>query len=84
MSNRRLKEYVVYSTEYLVGAGIINKPVYLVLAIYKTEKEANDRKVFEEERMKQYGIKGIEFFVEELKVFEKRKKNGLFRLGEKT
>ena len=80
MSNRRLKEYVVYSVEYLVCAGIINKPVYLVLAIYKTEKEANDRKVFEEERMKQAGIKGIEFFVEELKVFEKIKKNKLYKL----
>ena len=73
MSNRRLKEYVVYSVEYLVGAGIINNPVYIVLDIYDTEEEANERKNKEEERMQQAGISGIEFFVEELKVFKKKK-----------
>ena len=73
-SNTIASEYVVYSVEYFVGMGVVDKPAYYIIGIYDTEEEAIDRKNREEENALNLGFKNLKFHVEEIKVFDSRMK----------
>lgn len=65
--------YVLYSVEYILGAGLRNEPVCYVLGIYSSKEAAMTRKKIEQQKALEAGYYHIVYYVEELEVYKKYK-----------